>query len=65
MPSHANSATLNVQPRQRRAVYQNLNAVPGGRSAWVSVWVAIGKSPFRAANPRRFHAAAICSKSLP
>jgi predicted ArsR family transcriptional regulator len=32
MPSHASSATLNVQPRQRRAVYQNLTAVPGGSS---------------------------------
>jgi hypothetical protein len=31
----------------------------------VSVGLAIGKVSVRAANPRRFHAAAICSKSLP
>jgi predicted ArsR family transcriptional regulator len=32
MPPHANSATLNLQPRQRRAVYEDLNAVPAGSS---------------------------------
>lgn len=32
MPQRANSATLNVQPRQRRAVYADLVAVPAGSS---------------------------------
>jgi predicted ArsR family transcriptional regulator len=32
MPPGANSATLNVQPRQRRAVYENLTALPTGSS---------------------------------
>jgi predicted ArsR family transcriptional regulator len=32
MPPRVNSATLNVQPRQRRAVYQNLSELPNGSS---------------------------------
>jgi len=32
MPPRADSATLNVQPRQRRAVYEALAKQPAGRS---------------------------------
>jgi hypothetical protein len=32
MPPRADSATLNVQPRQRRDVYEGLAAVPDGSS---------------------------------
>jgi hypothetical protein len=32
MSLHADSATLNVQPRQRREVYEGLAAHPEGRS---------------------------------
>jgi hypothetical protein len=32
MAEHADSATLNIQPRQRRMVYENLAKEPLGRS---------------------------------
>ena len=32
MPPRADSATLNVQPRQRRVVYEGLAKLPAGRS---------------------------------
>ena len=32
MPARADAATLNVQPRQRRAVYEGLAMMPTGRS---------------------------------
>jgi len=32
MAERADAATLNVQPRQRRQVYESLAKVPGGRS---------------------------------
>jgi hypothetical protein len=32
MAEHADSSTLNVQPRQRRMVYEDLAKVPAGRS---------------------------------
>jgi hypothetical protein len=32
MAEHADSSTLNVQPRQRRMVYEDLAKEPGGRS---------------------------------
>jgi len=32
MPTAVSAATLNVQPRQRRSVYQALAKVPDGRS---------------------------------
>jgi predicted ArsR family transcriptional regulator len=32
VPPHADAATLNVQPRQRRAVYEVLAMLPGGSS---------------------------------
>jgi DNA-binding transcriptional ArsR family regulator len=32
MPARADSATLNVQPRQRRDVYESLAKLPEGRS---------------------------------